>query len=89
VKDDEALDKLLKERDAKKKPMIQRFKGLGEMNAEQLWETTMNPETRILKRVMIEDAEETDKLFDILMGSEVPPRKKYIQTYSQEADLDV
>jgi DNA gyrase subunit B len=89
VKDDAALEKLLKERKPKKSPSIQRFKGLGEMNAEQLWETTMDPEARILKQVQIDDAEEANKLFDILMGNEVAPRKKYIQTFSQEAELDV
>ncbi|MCA9386666.1 DNA gyrase subunit B [Candidatus Dojkabacteria bacterium] len=89
VKDDASLQKLLKERKSAKAPSIQRFKGLGEMNAEQLWETTMNPDTRVLKQVVIEDAEAADRLFDILMGNEVPPRKKYIQTYSSEAELDV
>jgi len=89
VKDDQELQQLLKERKPKKQPQIQRFKGLGEMNADQLWETTMNPETRILKQVVIEDAEEADRLFDVLMGSEVAPRKKYIQTNSEKADLDI
>lgn len=89
VKDDAALDKLMKEKQPKKQPIIQRFKGLGEMNAEQLWETTMDPATRSLKQIVIEDAEEADKMFDILMGSNVPPRKKFIQTNSQEADLDI
>lgn len=89
VKDDASLQKLLKEKGNKRTPTIQRFKGLGEMNADQLWETTMDPESRILKKVVIEDGEEADKLFDILMGNEVPPRKKYIQTYSNEAELDV
>lgn len=89
VQSDEELNELLKEKAKKKKPSIQRFKGLGEMNAEQLWDTTMNPETRVLKQVVIEDLEEADKLFDILMGSDVPPRKKYIQTYSSEAELDI
>jgi DNA gyrase subunit B len=89
VKDDGDLQKLLKERNPTKSPTIQRFKGLGEMNAEQLWDTTMNHESRTLKKVIIEDAEEADRLFDILMGEEVAPRKKYIQTYSNEAELDV
>lgn len=89
VKDDAALDALLKEKGNKKKPQIQRFKGLGEMNAEQLWETTMDPANRLLKQVVIEDAEEADKMFDVLMGSNVPPRKKFIQTNSKEADLDI
>jgi DNA gyrase subunit B len=89
VKDDAELQKLLKERNSTKPPTIQRFKGLGEMNAEQLWETTMSHESRSLKKVVIEDAEEADRLFDILMGEEVAPRKKYIQTNSAEAELDV
>jgi len=68
---------------------IQRFKGLGEMNPEQLWETTMNPENRVIKKITIEDAEEADKTFDMLMGVEVLPRKKFIQANSQEAELDI
>ncbi len=69
---------------------LQRYKGLGEMNPEQLWETTMNPAQRILKKVTIADAEEADRLFDVLMGEEVLPRKTFIQAYAQKVkNLDV
>lgn len=68
---------------------IQRFKGLGEMNPEELWETTMDPKNRVLKRVNIEDAEEANEIFDILMGSEVPPRKSFIQSNAKLADIDI
>ena len=68
---------------------IQRFKGLGEMNPEELWETTMDPKNRVLKRVDIDDAEEANKIFDILMGSEVPPRKSFIQSNAKLAEIDI
>lgn len=69
---------------------LQRYKGLGEMNSEQLWETTMNPENRMLLRVGIEDGREADKIFDILMGEEVEPRKKFIQTHAKSVkNLDI
>lgn len=71
------------------KPHIQRYKGLGEMNAEELWETTMDPAKRILKQVTIDDAQEADKIFDLLMGSEVAPRKSFIQSNAKYARLDV
>jgi len=69
---------------------IQRYKGLGEMNAPELWETTMNPENRILLQVNVENAREADKIFDILMGDEVLPRKKFIQAYAKKVkNLDI
>lgn len=69
---------------------LQRYKGLGEMNPEQLWDTTMNPENRTLLRVNIEDAAEADRTFDMLMGSKVPPRRRFIQTHAKEVrNLDV
>ncbi|MBI3954415.1 DNA gyrase subunit B [Candidatus Collierbacteria bacterium] len=90
VYSDQEKEIYLKSLDGRKsKIAIQRYKGLGEMNPEQLWDTTMNPKTRILKRITIEDAVKADEVFSVLMGVEVPPRKKFIQTHAKLATLDV
>lgn len=68
---------------------IQRYKGLGEMNPEELWETTMDPARRVLKQITVEDASEADKVFDVLMGTDVPSRKSFIQTHAKLANLDI
>ena len=68
---------------------IQRYKGLGEMNSDELWETTMDPARRILKQVAIDDAQEADKVFDMLMGDDVPARKSFIQSNAKLATLDI
>ena len=89
VYSDEEKDTLIKGAAKNLNPGIQRYKGLGEMNPEQLWETTMNPANRTLKKVNMEDAIKTDEVFSMLMGDEVPPRKKFIQTHAKNATLDV
>jgi DNA gyrase subunit B len=68
---------------------VQRYKGLGEMNSEELWETTMDPARRILKQVNVQDAVEADMVFDMLMGTDVPARKSFIQSHAKEANLDI
>ena len=86
---DEEKEKIIKEFKGATNIGIQRYKGLGEMNPEQLWETTMNPVNRLLKQIHIQDAEEADAVFTMLMGDEVPPRKHFIQTNAITATLDI
>ena len=68
---------------------LQRYKGLGEMDAQQLWETTLNPETRLLKRIEIEDARMASSVTEMLMGTEVPPRRAFIYENASDAELDI
>ncbi|OGC43011.1 DNA topoisomerase IV subunit B, partial [candidate division WS6 bacterium RIFOXYD1_FULL_33_8] len=89
LNDNEKDEFVRKAKAAGKVPVSNRFKGLGEMNPGQLWETTMSPETRVLKQVKIDDAEEAEKVFEMLMGTEVPPRRRFIQKYAKRANLDV
>jgi len=88
---EEEKDKLIatQSKSQSSQPNIQRYKGLGEMNPEQLWETTMDPKVRVLKQVTIDDAEEVNYVFTMLMGDEVPPRKKFITSHAHLAELDV
>jgi DNA gyrase subunit B len=91
TKSKKGADKDTQKEDTKKsaKVSIQRYKGLGEMNAEELWETTMDPARRVLKQVTVGDGVSADKVFDILMGSDVPSRKSFIQSNAKTATLDI
>ena len=87
---DAERDKILKTMKGSGNSSVQRYKGLGEMNADQLWETTLDPSSRTLKVVTIDDAKEADRMFDILMGGEVAPRKRFIQVHAASVkNLDV
>ncbi len=87
---DEEKEKIIQQFKKNTNFSVQRYKGLGEMNPEELWETTLNPEKRVLKQITLEDAEEADRLFSILMGQEVEPRKLFIETYAREVkNLDI
>lgn len=89
INDEEKIAFVKKARAEGKAPVENRFKGLGEMNPDQLRETTMSPDSRVLKQVHIEDAEEAEKTFEMLMGNEVPPRRRFIQMYANRANLDI
>jgi DNA gyrase subunit B len=87
--DKETLLKEILEKNPDAKIGMQRYKGLGEMNPEQLWTTTMDPKTRMLKKINVTNEQKSDDAFSVLMGDEVAPRKKFIQSHAYMAQLDI
>ncbi len=87
--DEEEKEDEKEEKKTAQKMNVQRYKGLGEMNADELWETTMDPMRRTLKKITVEDAAEADAVFDMLMGTDVPARKSFIQSNAKKAEIDI
>jgi DNA gyrase subunit B len=87
--EEDGVDVMEEKAKRQNKISVQRYKGLGEMNSEELWETTMDPVKRVLRQVTIGDAEESNKVFDVLMGTDVPSRKSFIQSNAKLASLDI
>ena len=87
--EEDATEEEIKDKKKSIKISVQRYKGLGEMNPDELWETTMDPARRVLKKVSIDDARDADKVFETLMGTDVPARKSFIQSNAKTANVDI